>query len=234
MRGERSSGHTASAPRAGSSPHTRGTQLGGRGRSAVERFIPAYAGNAYKERHPGSRRSVHPRIRGERWIITASRIDARGSSPHTRGTPVAVAGIAGCCRFIPAYAGNASGRAGKTRPAAVHPRIRGERWIWARSGTSETGSSPHTRGTRRGRGRKRLFLRFIPAYAGNAVRAPLAMSSTSVHPRIRGERDHAQQVDDGSRGSSPHTRGTRNQLLLQLRRLRFIPAYAGNALPISY
>ena len=53
----------------------------------------------------------------------------------------------------------------------------------------------------------------------------------SVHPRIRGERERVQVEYRRLVGSSPHTRGTpdihRNQLLAE----RFIPAYAGNALP---
>ena len=53
---------------------------------------------------------------------------------------------------------------------AVHPRIRGERFVKCHTIGTGDGSSPHTRGTR-----ERQQWRQIPG---------------TVHPRIRGERRH--------------------------------------------
>ncbi len=72
-------------------------------------------------------------------------------------------------------------------------------------------------------------LRFIPAWAGNARCPVAAETSSTVHPRIRGERDARALVEAGLVGSSPHTRGTLPGSPEKLVLLRFIPAYAGNA-----
>ena len=112
-------------------------------------------------------------------------------------------------RFIPAYAGNATGGRETWSHSTVHPRIRGERPKVNCEAAYAAGSSPHTRGTRKCLVPFRVLTRFIPAYAGNAPRREPRQCPTSVHPRIRGERYHFLIVIS----SSP----------------RFIPAYAGNA-----
>ncbi len=71
----------------GSSPRSRGT----RGLRADAHpggwFIPAIAGNTRPCRIPASKRSVHPRDRGEhRSRSVLARLNA-GSSPRSRGTP---------------------------------------------------------------------------------------------------------------------------------------------------
>ena len=213
----------------GSSPHTRGTLQGGRKTRSSTRFIPAYAGNAWNPACVSSMRSVHPRIRGERWVtyLTASR--AVGSSPHTRGTPTRASGRRGMRRFIPAYAGNAGGRVSRRDHAPVHPRIRGERWSMHVPPKPLTGSSPHTRGTRIHHLAAVNHGRFIPAYAGNALMHCVTHGSTPVHPRIRGERREPCHRDHEVSGSSPHTRGTHYMRRVDATNRRFIPAYAGNA-----
>ena len=152
-----------------------------------------------------------------------------GSSPHTRGTLRFRQPHACRQRFIPAYAGNASGSALAVRISAVHPRIRGERAANRVGAATLAGSSPHTRGTLIIQLMKEEGRRFIPAYAGNASMFGGRISLTAVHPRIRGERQHQHKLLGGSDGSSPHTRGTHEGRYGGSARPRFIPAYAGNA-----
>ena len=73
---------------------------------------------------------------------------------------------------------------------------------------ASSGSSPHTRGTRVWRIANILKLRFIPAYAGNALTPPTDCTRPGVHPRIRGERASRNPPLPCPLGSSPHTRGT--------------------------
>ena len=193
------------------------------------RFIPAYAGNA-RPTITGTRSgAVHPRIRGERLLARPGVTVESGSSPHTRGTQPFDPELEPGERFIPAYAGNACpGRRRRAGPS-VHPRIRGERLVRWKTSARTRGSSPHTRGTRPNLSASELGNRFIPAYAGNAMVTTVSAGLNAVHPRIRGERNIAKQIDTDPGGSSPHTRGTRSRRAAPLWRNRFIPAYAGNA-----
>ena len=188
MRGERLPCPDQAWPHLGSSPHARGTLLGKNPQRAIERFIPACAGNAPWVRTSGWPRTVHPRMRGERRVSAESIMASIGSSPHTRGTPAADDPMTALVRFIPAYAGNA--RSAIPRHGAV------------------CGSSPHTRGTLGGKLDALRHVRFIPAYAGNALALHAGTSSPAVHPRIRGERPVETGGADVAVGSSPHTRGT--------------------------
>ena len=70
----------------GSSPRVRGTQDGAPDEKAVNRFIPACAGNAWPG-HPAPPASpVHPRVCGERRVDGAMTPCIAGSSPRVRGT----------------------------------------------------------------------------------------------------------------------------------------------------
>ena len=173
--------------------------------------------------------SVHPRIRGERTHTRNDSGSSLGSSPHTRGTHGKRLRAIVAKRFIPAYAGNARDRQARHHRRAVHPRIRGERYTLHGVTQPGTGSSPHTRGTRRSDGMQFAVGRFIPAYAGNAPMARGTSCSVTVHPRIRGERGIVSANSCRAVGSSPHTRGTQAGEAASREGGRFIPAYAGNA-----
>ena len=64
--GERGGGRGAHGVTSGSSPRVRGTRRRGRPIRPGSRFIPACAGNAPAARGRAPRRSVHPRVCGER------------------------------------------------------------------------------------------------------------------------------------------------------------------------
>ena len=171
-----------------------------------------------------------------------------------RGTRPAQSPHQRVLRFIPAYAGNARAGADRRPHRAVHPRVCGERVSMPSSHASTAGSSPRMRGTPPPPVAQVHPPRFIPAYAGNArpskveiatfpgssprmrgtrSASPYRPPRTPVHPRVCGERPkrHVQRRDGD--GSSPRMRGTRLTLLGRLRPCRFIPAYAGNAQPIT-
>ena len=127
MRGERVIQQVADAINRGSSPHARGTHPARRRVRGDHRFIPACAGNATDLPLWPDERSVHPRMRGERWMVSVSALTTGGSSPHARGTQTRLALTCDRPWFIPACAGNAdTGRRGWQLPP-VHPRMRGER-----------------------------------------------------------------------------------------------------------
>ena len=96
-----------------------------------------------------------------------------GSSPLTRGTRHAHIRVDLVQGIIPAYAGNT----GSARVTGCwcwdHPRLRGEHDTTGQADDLVAGSSPLTRGTRRGQRRSRRQSRIIPAYAGNTRGPPI-------------------------------------------------------------
>ena len=148
MRGERMGEKSINSDMAGSSPHARGTPVSRCADDHQCRFIPACAGNASWSSPCPRRRSVHPRMRGERSVYPNLPARPTGSSPHARGTHIVAAWIGDNGRFIPACAGNAWAGQYPACRGTVHPRMRGERTYRTTKGNSYFGSSPHARGTR--------------------------------------------------------------------------------------
>ena len=193
--------------------------------------------------------TVHPRMRGEhnpfevladiesRFIPacagnTAALVSKiglrRGSSPHARGTRGRPGADIGGLRFIPACAGNTPDFSIHRPRAAVHPRMRGEHWTNIAIGFGINGSSPHARGTHHRADAIDVRDRFIPACAGNTRNTLITTDQGPVHPRMRGEHQYRKIYEHDASGSSPHARGTHLDSRADNRRLRFIPACAGN------
>ena len=107
--------------------------------------------------------------------------------------------------------------------------MRGERTEQTTTRASQSGSSPHARGTRSSGVGSRLRRRFIPACAGNAGPTIARAINHAVHPRMRGERVDCRLPKYASPGSSPHARGTPTRARSFGATKRFIPACAGNA-----
>ena len=193
------------------------------------RFIPAYAGNASLQCQPAERTAVHPRVCGERIGLPCVVTVDLGSSPRMRGTLSMVDSLSAISRFIPAYAGNAASRATTFNSFSVHPRVCGERRASCPKIRNPDGSSPRMRGTHRRRSSRAPRWRFIPAYAGNASPMASPTRSTTVHPRVCGERPEGRRKSVIQAGSSPRMRGTLALVKERAIGQRFIPAYAGNA-----
>ena len=192
----------------GSSPHARGTRARENPHYSQQWFIPACAGNAKSESEACRKRSVHPRMRGERPGTSTDSSTIDGSSPHARGTRCTYPRPGKKDRFIPACAGNALSGSTWTPPRPVHPRMRGERTTSGLVLVTTCGSSPHARGTP-DQGVFVLFrFRFIPACAGNASVWLYDVWQAPVHPRMRGERLVLMPNRHIADGSSPHARGT--------------------------
>ena len=153
-------------------------------------------------------RLVHPRARGEHFSSVRMLLRFCGSSPRSRGTPIAPCVGRSRSRFIPALAGNTAIVPCCPRASAVHPRARGEHRLWLGNGLRPAGSSPRSRGTLCRLQQGVEMVRFIPALAGNTPAAPEMPWAVPVHPRARGEHE---------RVATPPVPAS-----------RFIPALAGN------
>jgi len=215
-------------PEHGSSPRERGTPLPCWMQLPCERFIPARAGNTAFQERCRHLSAVHPRASGEHLNPSAMRWIANGSSPRERGTPHMVKRGGVGDRFIPARAGNTPSSQSLSPPWSVHPRASGEHSSPAWPPPFWTGSSPRERGTHNSRCGPVPHNRFIPARAGNTVRARIDIADGPVHPRASGEHRCRVERGDAWRGSSPRERGTHRGARQPVGANRFIPARAGN------
>ncbi len=157
-----------------------------------------------------------------------------GSSPRMRGTLLAKLIAPDSKRFIPAYAGNTSIVRACPIPVPVHPRVCGEHTKAIPGVVLRVGSSPRMRGTLESKQLLKLFHRFIPAYAGNTLTSKAVDDTVPVHPRVCGEHTPPCPNIAGHIGSSPRMRGTHQRLASAVSCKRFIPAYAGNTIVVSY
>ena len=151
---------------------------------------------------------VYPRWRGEHSPVDFSSPRQSGLSPLARGTRRPEFFKALQLRFIPAGAGNTTGRAIWRSRIKVYPRWRGEHSAYFRRKPYEYGLSPLARGTL-----QRSFLeftarRFIPAGAGNTPQSVALLISLRVYPRWRGEHGESACSTKERRGLSPLARGT--------------------------
>ena len=150
-----------------------------------------------------------------------------GSSPLTRGKrgPGRIPGPPP--RLIPAHAGKTMPLTGGSSATGAHPRSRGENGARESLLPAPLGSSPLTRGKLSPRGRSCGRRRLIPAHAGKTRRHITGASSTSAHPRSRGENEPFGRVGLVFAGSSPLTRGKPVTGIVDQAAGRLIPAHAG-------
>ena len=94
--------------------------------------------------------------------------------------------------------------------------------------SSAPGLSPLARGTLTRCYPVPFFQRFIPAGAGNTSLSATLPAIATVYPRWRGEHYRKESANGDRGGLSPLARGTRISTRPVFRKLRFIPAGAGN------
>ena len=192
---------------AGSSPHTRGLQLGDGVTIMGDRIIPAHAGfTAYRPPAHASAQD-HPRTRGV-YLTPSRTVSFRaGSSPHTRGLPERDRHHIGLVRIIPAHAGFTDRPPADRSGTADHPRTRGVYAVGLTQGHVSPG--------------------IIPAHAGFTAPAPTHPPWAADHPRTRGVYVRVCACARRCAGSSPHTRGLRSAPPRASGAPRIIPAHAG-------
>ena len=212
---------------AGSSPLTRGKQVGVVPGGAEVGLIPAHAGKTRHSRRPLQPIGAHPRSRGENLARLTAIENAAGSSPLTRGKHGLDDGHAPPVRLIPAHAGKTRAASVHLRIAWAHPRSRGENLSGQESVYFFEGSSPLTRGKQEDRTQLRDVPRLIPAHAGKTQKMRSPGFAWEAHPRSRGENPSVWSFLVGHRGSSPLTRGKRPRRCCRRTARRLIPAHAG-------
>ncbi len=211
-RGEHCTRRVLATGHPGLSPLARGTRICQRLCGAVNRFIPAGAGNTTPATCFASRSAVYPRWRGEHVIANRGEINRCGLSPLARGTPNWISLNAAAWRFIPAGAGNTSSRRASKSFNSVYPRWRGEHRSASPNSTLNDGLSPLARGTHCHPDQPRGVRRFIPAGAGNTLVVRFWNPIKAVYPRWRGEHYRKESANGDRGGLSPLARGTRCEI----------------------
>ena len=228
MRGERVISSGLIIPQCGSSPHAWGTASDSPAPSKRDRFIPTGVGNGQGLIGQHGDLSVHPHMRGERYLPKLNADDDGGSSPHAWGTEEIVDRDVHGVRFIPTCVGNGPYPKPKRPSCPVHPHMRGERSCSPGCVSSWAGSSPHAWGTDNVMLCKSKQRRFIPTCVGNGARRHRDSKKASVHPHMRGERLPGDMAYYSHNGSSPHAWGTGQGHRQGVQEYRFIPTCVGN------
>ena len=171
----------------GSSPLTRGKPDSPAAPPSRGGLIPAHAGKTTYRAGVQLTARAHPRSRGENRWCSLLVCSYSGSSPLTRGKPAGPPRPASKPGLIPAHAGKTGGRCVWRSTFGAHPRSRGENRSSRRRVMRRAGSSPLTRGKRRGCVRYQPPARLIPAHAGKTAGACRGATPAGAHPRSRGE-----------------------------------------------
>ena len=151
---------------------------------------------------------VYPRWRGELDRTASVVSSGSGLSPLARGTHTP---LSNSCDL-----------------PTVYPRWRGEHIDPEQQYAQTDGLSPLARGTLPYRLPDIIFLRFIPAGAGNTCCSSWWSAAIAVYPRWRGEHNVRLSPLCVVAGLSPLARGTLHGFGFLFDGRRFIPAGAGN------
>ena len=150
----------------GSSPLTRGKRSRAWSPTPTPGLIPAHAGKTPGPPRRPRGRQAHPRSRGENVRPAARGVAYDGSSPLTRGKHGVYAGWAPGIGLIPTHAGKTTACPAARPAGRAHPHSRGENHDRDAYPDPRPGSSPLTRGKRRGRHQRLRSRRLIPTHAG--------------------------------------------------------------------
>ena len=132
-------------------------------------------------------RTAHPRSRGENSNDHSTNIRDDGSSPLTRGKPLAYTEADDARGLIPAHAGKTVRACKFDLVFRAHPRSRGENDPQQPHREPHEGSSPLTRGKQAAIGRRCAQRGLIPAHAGKTGLHYTSRTVYRAHPRSRGE-----------------------------------------------
>ena len=153
----------------GSSPLTRGKRAVAADSTIGAGLIPTHAGKTFQ---PGGGESglwAHPHSRGENAPRLMGGGRVCGSSPLTRGKPIAPLGVGDSGGLIPTHAGKTRERMGRRGNLGAHPHSRGENGCCGRGSRLDRGSSPLTRGKQHLRPHRGPCDGLIPTHAGKTL-----------------------------------------------------------------
>ena len=211
----------------GSSPRVRGKPFRTIPGRAGVRIIPARAGQTLRRGQWHRHDADHPRACGANLVPFSLRLWWFGSSPRVRGKLDDVRLDDAANRIIPARAGHTYFFQSIKAVTPDHPRACGANCRNRYRVEVDSGSSPRVRGKPRRRSRLPVCRRIIPARAGQTRPPSNRWCCESDHPRACGANPGNGSSVAACFGSSPRVRGKQPYAHVNVRRLRIIPARAG-------
>ena len=130
----------------GSPPRVRGKETDGGLRRRKSRITPACAGKSEYFSCQVVPCQDHPRVCGEKWMLTALVTASQGSPPRMRGKDSVCNESAPLVGITPAYAGKSFSTPWGGGKMGDHPRVCGEKHYPRKKHLSRIGSPPRVRG----------------------------------------------------------------------------------------
>ena len=135
----------------------------------------------------------------------------------------------GSPRITPAYAGKSLRPSGNIRDRRDHPRVCGEKFIFASIRFFPQGSPPRMRGKVNRYWEGKIEAGITPAYAGKSTPFLLPRTSCRDHPRVCGEKYLNMMNEQREKGSPPRMRGKGIVSGWCSQCIGITPAYAGKS-----
>ena len=232
--GEKPGGSVSAVMAMGSPPRVRGKAqrfLNNRGKVGI---TPACAGKRAAGRRGVFAAADHPRVCGEKSCSRSLAPCAGGSPPRVRGKGELLAIMKELLRITPACAGKRLSSVGWQRWQQDHPRVCGEKRLPLRTSSCAAGSPPRVRGKVHVVQIIHAAAGITPACAGKSSRSDDALSMSSDHPRVCGEKVLGVARKKRRMGSPPRVRGKAMVRSRLRRRAGITPACAGKRRPATW
>ena len=150
----------------GSPPRMRGKAAARRDRRGLHGITPAYAGKRARSPPPPSGRWDHPRVCGEKSMMSRVLLFMVGSPPRMRGKVKRNKRFQLADGITPAYAGKRPAAWAGAWRTGDHPRVCGEKRGFGYTQLPRQGSPPRMRGKAWVKDFYKLEKGITPAYAG--------------------------------------------------------------------
>ena len=153
-------------------------------------ITPAWAGKSVISKAFANNHRDHPRMGGEKPRSYERGLFIVGSPPHGRGKALPEAQPDDVEKITPAWAGKSEVSKYAAKPGEDHPRVGGEKIIWASVSIAALESPPHGRGKAAAFDDNGYVNRITPAWAGKSCSLRLLNQPNWDHPRMGGEKAH--------------------------------------------
>ena len=229
MCGEKAGLAPVTARARGSPPRVRGKGNDRKPGRRAAGITPACAGKSKLPLLDYSPAWDHPRVCGEKVVLSIFLVPLMGSPPRVRGKGCVIHFSCPPYGITPACAGKRAAAAPEASGHQDHPRVCGEKFDNPKIDNSQLGSPPRVRGKARGCLRRPVSQRITPACAGKSVLFNIYQVIAEDHPRVCGEKARTLIVQDEPQGSPPRVRGKAALWRVSRPLFRITPACAGKS-----